>query len=69
MRHFQTLIEACVLLIGLVNGQATQAVSSVSSSAPTADLGYVKYQGYTNATVGINYFRGIQYVAVTHSII
>ena len=54
-------VGAIALLASLANGQATSAVGSVSSGAPTADLGYVKYQGYTNATAGIDYFRGIQY--------
>ena len=53
-------LGAVALLTGLVVGQATQPVGSVTSGAPTVDLGYVKYQGYTNATAGIDYFRGIQ---------
>lgn len=28
-----------------------------NASAPVVDLGYVKYQGYTNATAGINYCK------------
>lgn len=47
-------------LAALVGGQSIQPVSNINSSAPNVDLGYVKYQGYTNATAGINYFRGIQ---------
>jgi hypothetical protein len=48
------------LLAVFAKGQATQAASSYNNSAPAVDLGYVKYQGYTNATAGINYFRGLQ---------
>jgi len=63
MKYAQTLVEACALLATLAEGQSTQPISNSSSSnAPSVDLGYVKYQGYTNATIGINYFRGIQYV-------
>ncbi|KAK1059191.1 hypothetical protein LTR33_013215 [Friedmanniomyces endolithicus] len=51
---------AVALLAALANGQANQAVGNVTSGAPMADLGYVKYQGIANTTVGINYFRGIQ---------
>ena len=54
--------RAVVLLATLAGGQAILPVSSLNSSAPSVDLGYVKYQGITNATAGINYFRGIQYV-------
>ncbi|KAF2138080.1 uncharacterized protein K452DRAFT_277819 [Aplosporella prunicola CBS 121167] len=32
-----------------------------SGGAPLADLGYVRYTGFTNETAGINYFRGIPY--------
>jgi carboxylesterase type B len=34
---------------------------SLAQCAPVVDLGYVKYQGFQNATIGINYFRGIRY--------
>ena len=54
-------VEAGILLLALANGQATQPVKSSNSSGPVVDLGYVKYQGRTNTTAGINYFRGIQY--------
>jgi carboxylesterase type B len=30
-------------------------------SSPVVDLGYVKYQGFQNATIGINYFRGLRF--------
>lgn len=31
------------------------------SSAPVIDVGYAKYQGYTNTTAGIDYYRGLHY--------
>lgn len=47
-----------VLFLGtLANAQ------SLSSTVPTIDLGYVKYNGYQNATAGINYYRGIRFAA------
>ena len=58
-------VEASLLLAALASGQATQPVSSPNASAPMVDLGYVKYQGWTNATAGISYFRGIQYEFIT----
>jgi len=61
MEQLSHVSLASVLLATLVSGQATQIVSSVSSSAPQVDLGYVKYQGYENSTAGIKYFRGLQY--------
>lgn len=45
------------------NSQATKPVSSPDSSKPQVDLGYAKYQGYTNSTAGITYFRGLQFAA------
>ncbi|KAK5117720.1 hypothetical protein LTR62_005144 [Meristemomyces frigidus] len=64
MAALSSIAAAIVGLMATVSkGQATQAVGSNNSSAPMVDLGYVKYQGYTNATAGINYFRGIQYAA------
>ena len=65
MTSFKSLISASALLAGIASGQAIEPVSSNSSSgdAPTVDLGYVKYQGYSNASAGIDYFRGIQYAA------
>ncbi|TKA74593.1 hypothetical protein B0A49_03660 [Cryomyces minteri] len=32
-----------------------------TSTAPVVDLGYVKYAGYSNSTIGINYYRGIPF--------
>lgn len=63
MEQLSHMSLASVLLATLVSGQATQIVSSVSSSAPQVDLGYVKYQGYENSTAGIKYFRGLQYAS------
>ena len=60
MASLSNLLATVGLLTAVCNGQAIQAVGSVNSSAPMVDLGYVKYQGYSNATAGINYFRGIQ---------
>jgi carboxylesterase type B len=34
---------------------------TANGGAPTVDLGYVKYQGYENATAGIYYFRGMRF--------
>jgi carboxylesterase type B len=41
----------------------TLTVASVlcDNSSVIVDLGYVKYQGVENATIGINYFRGIYF--------
>jgi len=60
------IFTACMLLVNLVNGQAIEPVSSVNSSAPQVDLGYVKYEGYENSTAGIKYFRGLQYAKGIH---
>lgn len=35
--------------------------ASYNASVPVIDLGYAKYTGYTNATAGINYYRGLPY--------
>lgn len=68
MRSIQHLAHAGFLLSACVNGQAIAPVGPTSySNAPTVDLGYVKYLGYTNATAGINYFRGIQYASLIDS--
>jgi len=49
-----------VLLSAFIGaGHAANTVRSLNSTAPSVDLGYVKYMGYNNATSGINYFRGI----------
>lgn len=64
MKHCQSLIAASAALAGYARGQAIEPVSNnASTDAPTVDLGYVKYQGYSNASTGINYFRGIPYAA------
>lgn len=58
MMKFAALLAAA----GVADAQATRPVSSTNSTnstAPTVDLGYVKYQGRQNATAGINYFRSI----------
>jgi len=34
---------------------------TAQSTAPIVDLGYVKVQGWTNTTSGLNYYHGIQY--------
>lgn len=57
----RSCLALSALLAGLVDSQATQTVSSVPAAAPTVDLGYASYLGYTNDTAGITYFRGIQY--------
>ena len=64
MKRFSNLAKAACLLAGLANGQSIQPVSSVNSSQPMVDLGYVKYQGLANASNGINYFRSIPYVGL-----
>ena len=61
MKRLQALIKGSLLVAASANAQATQPVKSPNSTAPMVDLGYVKYQGSTNKTAGINYFRGIQY--------
>lgn len=37
------------------------AAQTNSSSGPVVDLGYAKYAGWTNSTIGISYFRGLHY--------
>ena len=39
----------------------TMASVICDTTAPVVDLGYVKYQGLQNSTIGINYFRGIHF--------
>lgn len=53
-------LSSLLLLLPLLPSP-TVAQSNSSSSTPTVDLGYAKYEGYTNATAGINYFRGLRY--------
>ncbi len=63
MKAGTIILEATVLLASLVNGQAIHSVGyGNSSSKPVVDLGYAKFQGYFNASTGINYWRGIQYI-------
>ena len=50
---FQTVILVYVVLFILG--------TSALDTAPTVDLGYVRYSGFQNATAGINYYRGIPY--------
>ncbi|EMC93600.1 hypothetical protein BAUCODRAFT_142062 [Baudoinia panamericana UAMH 10762] len=57
MKAFSISITFLPVLASRVLAQATQPIPSPNGSAPTADLGYVKYQGYTNSTIGINYFQ------------
>lgn len=55
-------LRSLLLLLPLLpSSTVAQSNSSSSSSTPTVDLGYAKYEGYTNATAGINYFRGLRY--------
>ncbi|KAK5694361.1 hypothetical protein LTR17_024880 [Elasticomyces elasticus] len=63
MAHYVKSLAAVALLATSTHAQAIQPIGNATSDAPTVDLGYVKYQGTTNATAGINYFRGIQYAA------
>ena len=62
MMMLRRFVEAALLLAGVASSQATTPVRSPDPSAPLADLGYAKYQGYTSNRTGINYFRGIPYV-------
>ncbi|KAI4104941.1 MAG: hypothetical protein L6R37_002984 [Teloschistes peruensis] len=41
----------------LIERQSTNATSS--NSSPQVDLGYERYQGFSNATAGLNYFLGV----------
>lgn len=47
------------LLLPLLSSSPAAAQSN--SSTPVVDVGYAKYAGYTNATAGINYYRGLHY--------
>jgi len=60
MVPYARTLAVVVLLATSTHAQAIQPINNITSDAPTVDLGYVKYQGITNATAGINYFRGIQ---------
>ena len=59
----ESIIAATLCCVGIANGQAIDPVSKPDASAPHVNLGYAKFQGITNKTIGINYFRGIQYAA------
>lgn len=45
----------------LLSPATAQSGANSSTTAPVVDLGYVKYTGYTNATAGIDYYRGLPY--------
>ncbi|KAL8628171.1 hypothetical protein Q9189_006107 [Teloschistes chrysophthalmus] len=45
----------------LTQRQSTNATSP--SENPQVDLGYERYQGFSNATAGLNYFLGVRYAA------
>lgn len=49
-----------LLLATSVAAAATVRTLS-SSDDPVVDLGYAKYAGWTNSTIGITYFRGLPY--------
>lgn len=50
------------VLLSLLLPLACAAVAvKVKNQAPVVDLSYAKYKGYSNASTGINYFRGIPY--------
>lgn len=49
------------LLLPLLLLFSSSTTAQSNSSAPTVDLGYAKYEGYTNATAGVTYFRGLRY--------
>jgi carboxylesterase type B len=47
-------------VLSFVTTAATLVVCD-TTSPPVVDLGYVKYEGFQNATIGINYFRGLRF--------
>lgn len=51
------LLKAAAAAAAVAAAQTTNS----SSSDPVVDLGYAKYAGWTNNTIGISYFRGIPY--------
>jgi len=51
---FQTVILVLRVVLFILG-------TSALDTAPSVDLGYVKYSGFQNATAGINYYRGIPY--------
>jgi carboxylesterase type B len=53
---------ATALVAALSTAVTAQSYSiATHSNAPIVDLGYVKYAGVQNATIGIDYFRGIPF--------
>lgn len=40
---------------------AIPRLAIAAGGAPTINLGYVQYTGFQNATIGINYYRGLRY--------
>jgi len=65
MKIFESSYSLLSMLSAGVASQSVQVASSLSS-APVIDLGYVKYAGYRNTTIGIDYYRGIPYASVNH---
>ncbi|OCK73895.1 alpha/beta-hydrolase [Lepidopterella palustris CBS 459.81] len=53
----------CLLSVFLILALSATSIAQITPQveAPIVDLGYVKYSGYQNATIGINYYRGIHY--------
>jgi carboxylesterase type B len=49
-------MNSLFLVLFLVN-----AVTRVIAQAPTVNLGYAQYSGFQNATIGINYYRGLRF--------
>lgn len=47
-----------MLIVGLL---VSTLFHSCCWCGPVIDFGYVKYEGFQNTTIGINYFRGIRY--------
>lgn len=40
---------------------SSSVAAQTNTTGPIVDLGYAKYAGWTNTTIGINYFRGLHY--------
>ena len=59
MKSITRSLVFSLLFFVLAHSQATKPVRSPDPNAPLVDLGYVKYQGASKASTGINYFRGI----------
>jgi carboxylesterase type B len=60
MRGMNTIIFV-ISCLGFVS--FSNAVLEAPLEAPLVDLGYVKYTGTSNATIGINYYLGIRYAS------